>query len=611
MSTTTIPQLPIAVGIDGREYFEVVSPTTADPVSAYTSKRVAIGSLFAGGSISAIQPANTVLAGPTSGPDAAPSFRLLVPADIPNGLPAGGTTGQQLVKSSNADYAATWVDDPAVPEPANTVLAGPTSGPDADPTFRFLINADLPVVEVAHGGTGVTSLTAHGIVLGNGTSSVNVLGVGASGTLLTGVAGADPAFSSTPTLGVTGSVLGTLTFSGSSSGAVTVAPQAAAGTYNFNLPITAGTAGQPLLSGGGGASPMAFGTLSVPGGGTGATSFTAYAVLCGGTTSTGQLQSVASVGTTGQALLSNGPGALPTFQDAATAIGQALSKTDDTNVTLTLGGSPNTALLAATSLTLGWAGQLGVSRGGTGLSSGTSGGILGFTASGTLASSVALTANQIVLGGGAGATPVPLGSLGTTTTVLHGNASGAPTFGAVSLTADISGILPLANGGTAANLTAPGADRVFFYDFSALSTAFATATNGLEFNTTDLQMTTNQRTRTIFYVIDGGGSTITTGIKGDLPIDINCTIQSAELLADQTGSIVVDIWKDTYANYPPTVGDSITSSAPPTISSAVKSLDSTLTGWTKTITAGDTLRFNVNSITSITRCTLGLKVLVT
>jgi ribosomal protein L18 len=40
----------------------------------------------------------------------------------------------------------------------------------------------------------------------------------------------------------------------------------------------------------------------------------------------------------------------------------ALTKTDDTNVTLTLGGSPSTALLAATSLTLGWTGTLADSR---------------------------------------------------------------------------------------------------------------------------------------------------------------------------------------------------------------------------------------------------------
>lgn len=46
---------------------------------------------------------------------------------------------------------------------------------------------------------------------------------------------------------------------------------------------------------------------------------------------------------------------------------QALTKIDDTNVTLTLGGTPSTALLQATSLTLGWTGQLSVSRGGTGV----------------------------------------------------------------------------------------------------------------------------------------------------------------------------------------------------------------------------------------------------
>jgi len=89
-----------------------------------------------------------------------------------------------------------------------------------------------------------------------------------------------------------------------------------------------------------------------------------------------------------------------------------------------------------------------VTSGGTGLTSGTSGGILGFTSSTTMASSVALTANEIVLGGGAGTTPIPLGSLGTSSTVLHGNASGAPSFSSVVLTADVTGILAIANGGT-------------------------------------------------------------------------------------------------------------------------------------------------------------------
>ena len=80
------------------------------------------------------------------------------------------------------------------------------------------------------------------------------------------------------------------------------------------------------------------------------------------------------------------------------------------------------------------------------------------------------------------------------------------------------------------------------------------------------------------------------------------------MLADQSGSAVVDIWKDTYASYPPTGADSITASAKPTISAATKSEDATLTGWATSISAGDTLRFNVDSASTITRLTLILTV---
>lgn len=57
--------------------------------------------------------------------------------------------------------------------------------------------------------------------------------------------------------------------------------------------------------------------LTIANGGTGASSQTAYAILCGGTTSTNPIQSIASVGSAGQVLTSNGAGALPTFQDAS------------------------------------------------------------------------------------------------------------------------------------------------------------------------------------------------------------------------------------------------------------------------------------------------------
>lgn len=76
------------------------------------------------------------------------------------------------------------------------------------------------------------------------------------------------------------------------------------------------TSGVPLISQGASANPT-YGTAVVAGGGTGVTSNTAYAVLCGGTTSTNPVQSIASVGTSGQVLTSNGAGALPTFQTPA------------------------------------------------------------------------------------------------------------------------------------------------------------------------------------------------------------------------------------------------------------------------------------------------------
>lgn len=51
--------------------------------------------------------------------------------------------------------------------------------------------------------------------------------------------------------------------------------------------------------------------------------------------------------------------------DGTDVNGQALTKVDDTNVTLTLGGTPSTALLTASSITAGWTGQLSLARGGT------------------------------------------------------------------------------------------------------------------------------------------------------------------------------------------------------------------------------------------------------
>ncbi len=112
----------------------------------------------------------------------------------------------------------------------------------------------------------------------------------------------------------------------------------------------------------------------------------------------------------------------------------------------------------------------------------------------------------------------------------------------------------------------------------------------------------------ILFLIDGGGNELSTGISGDIEIPFKCDIDRVTLLADQSGSVVIDIWKDTYANYPPTDADSITASAVPTITTALKYQDSTMTGWTTALAAGDILRYNVDSVTTITRVLVALKV---
>jgi len=74
--------------------------------------------------------------------------------------------------------------------------------------------------------------------------------------------------------------------------------------------------------------------LSVAQGGTGAATATAYAVQCGGTTSTGAYQSIASVGTSGQVLTSNGAAALPTFSEKI-GQGTAVATTSGTSANFT------------------------------------------------------------------------------------------------------------------------------------------------------------------------------------------------------------------------------------------------------------------------------------
>lgn len=113
---------------------------------------------------------------------------------------------------------------------------------------------------------------------------------------------------------------------------------------------------------------------------------------------------------------------------------------------------------------------------------------------------------------------------------------------------------------------------------------------------------------TIQFVIDGGGTSISTGEKGHVEVPFNCTIVGVRMLANASGDIVVDLWKSDYANFPPVNGGSITAAAPPTISGAIKSENLTLTGWNVDLVKGEILAYNVDSISGLSRVTIVLLV---
>ena len=109
-------------------------------------------------------------------------------------------------------------------------------------------------------------------------------------------------------------------------------------------------------------------------------------------------------------------------------------------------------------------------------------------------------------------------------------------------------------------------------------------------------------------VLDGGGQPIAAGIKCDVPIDFDCALTGWTLLGDQAGSIRIDLWKSTYAAYPPVVAGSMpgANANKPQATGALKAQGG-VTGWTvAAIAAGEIVRVNVDTIAAFTRVTLGL-----
>ena len=216
------------------------------------------------------------------------------------------------------------------------------------------VTGGLPVWQAA-GGTGtVTSITA-----GTGLSATPSNPITTAGT----IAIANTAV----TASNYGDATHVATFTVNAQGQLT-----AAASTPITFPVTSvfGRTGAVVATSGDYSFSLISGTATATQGGTGQTTYTlgdiiyssapnTLAKLAGNTTTTKQYLSQTGTGTVSAA---------PVWAaiSGSDITGAALTKTDDTNVTLTLGGTPATALLRAASITVGWTGTLSIARGGTG-----------------------------------------------------------------------------------------------------------------------------------------------------------------------------------------------------------------------------------------------------
>jgi hypothetical protein len=249
---------------------------------------------------------------------------------------------------------------------------------------------------------------------------------------------------------------------------------------------------------------------------------------------------------------------------------------------------------------------------------GMSGGVPYFSSASTWASSGALASGQFVLGGGAGSAPttsfsvVPVANGGTATgSTLTGVVRGGNPFTASELSGDattsgsnavtvakVNGNTP---GGTCTNQFVRSLNSSAVPTCNTVVNAdIANTTIDLTAKVTGVLPSANSQPHMIGFVIDGGGSAITTGdIKVYPTADFACTINRWDISADQSGSITVDVWKAATAI--PTSGNKISASAPLTLSSAQLAQNGSRTGWTTAVSVGDVFGFSVATVSTVTR----------
>ena len=112
------------------------------------------------------------------------------------------------------------------------------------------------------------------------------------------------------------------------------------------------------------------------------------------------------------------------------------------------------------------------------------------------------------------------------------------------------------------------------------------------------------------FIISNLGSVLITGVQPYLTVPYNSTITGATMVIAPSGSLTVDIWRCSYAQFDggvthPVVADSITGGNPLLIPSDSKTT-STLAGWNPSLNKGDVLAFNISSVTNATQATITL-----
>lgn len=117
------------------------------------------------------------------------------------------------------------------------------------------------------------------------------------------------------------------------------------------------------------------------------------------------------------------------------------------------------------------------------------------------------------------------------------------------------------------------------------------------YTTTGWTYSTDATLDSFGIVVDGGGSVLTTGIKGTRYMPYACTITGWDLRSDISGDVVFTVKKN---------GVDISGSEKPTLSGASNSSDASLSTWTVDIDAGDVIEFSIDSVATIKRATLSI-----